>query len=539
MPRPATRTNASTTTVPAAGTGRRLPLLLALLLLLPLASLAQTRPPPELDGIEAFIEQGMRDWGIPGLAVSVVKDDELAWARGFGVRRLGHPEPVDADTLFNVASVSKAFNAAALGLLVDEGRIGWDDPVARHLPQLQLYDPYVTRAVTVRDMLAHRVGLGRLTGNRLRWISARDSAEQIERLRHLEPETGFREGYVYSNVLYMVAGEVVPAVTGTGWERFVEQRLFAPLGMARSLAGGSRLDDSGNVAWPHQEIDGEVVEIARRNFDAVGPAASVHTSAREIAAWMRLHLGTPGEFEGNTLLARTTVEEMHSAQNPISRPAFEPLAAYGLGWRLGSHGGHPTSSHSGAVDGMNSLLMLVPGENLGIFITTNTFNGFTTALARQIMDAYLGIDGGDHHADSWQRHLAQKARVQAERDAIHAARITGTRPSGPLADFEGGFNDDLYADARVRVEDGRLVLALWDDPLQVADLEHWHHDTFRAVWRNRAMREEFVWFTRGRDGGIDRLHIDWNLRPAMLQVGAYPSPYRRVATFQRVGEGEP
>ena len=512
--------------------------LAALLLALPLAAVAQTQAPAELEGIEVFVEQGMRDWGIPGLAVSVVKDDELAWARGFGVRRLGHPEPVDADTLFNVASVSKAFNAAALGLLVDEGRIAWDDPVIEYLPRLQLYDPYVTQAATVRDMLAHRVGLGRLTGNRLRWISERGSAEQIQRLRHLEPEVGFREGYVYSNVLYMVAGEVVPAVTGTGWEQFVEQRLFAPLGMRRSLAGGSRLDESGNVAWPHQEIDGEVVEIPRRNFDAVGPAASVHSSAREIAAWMRLHLGTPGEFEGTVLLARATVEEMHSAQNPISRPAFEPLAAYGLGWRLGSHEGHPTSSHTGAVDGMNTLLMLVPGENLGIFITTNTFNGFTTALARQIVDAYLGIDGRDHHAESWQRHLEQKARVQAERDAIHAARIEGTRPSGPPADFEGRFDDALYANAAVRQEDGRLVLTLWDDPLQVADLEHWHHDTFRAVWRNRAMREEFVWFTRGRDGTIDRLHIDWNLRPAMLQVGAYPSSYRRVATFERVDDGQ-
>lgn len=513
------------------GAGR---LLLALLIGLPLAAAAQTQPPAELEGIEAFVEHGMRDWGIPGLAVSVVKDDRLVWARGFGVRRLGHPAAVDADTLFNIASVSKAFNAAALGLLVDEGRIGWDDPVARHIPRLQLHDPYVTRAATVRDMLAHRVGLGRLTGNRLRWISSRERSEQIERLRHLEPEVGFREGYVYSNVLYMVAGEVVPAVTGMPWEQFVERRLFAPLGMHRSLAGGSRLDESGNVAWPHQEIDGEVVAIRRRNFDAVGPAASVHSSAREIANWMRLHLGTPGQFEGKALLARATVEEMHRAQNTIRRPAYEPLAAYGLGWRLGSHEGRQTSSHGGAVDGMNSLLMLVPEEGLGIFITTNTFNDFTGALAAHIIDAYLGIQGRDRHAETWQRHLEQRARVQAERDAIHAARLRGTRPSGPLRDFEGRYDDALYADARVEQEDGRLVLTLWDDPLQVADLEHWHHDTFRAVWRNRAMREEFVWFTRGRDGGIDRLHIDWNLRPAMLQVGAYPSSYRRVATFERV-----
>ena len=507
---------------------------LGLLLALPFAVVAHDDPPSELAHIEALVEQGMADWGIPGLALSVVKDDELVWARGFGVRRLGHPEPVDADTLFNVASVSKAFNAAALGLLVDEGRIGWDDPVADHLPRLQLYDPWVTRNATVRDMLAHRVGLGRLTGNRLRWISARGRDEQIARLRHLPPQQGFREGYVYSNVLYMVAGEVVPAVTGTAWADFVEQRLFAPLGMERSLAAAAgRLDESGNVAWPHQEIDGEMVEIPRRNFDAVGPAASVHSSAREIAAWMRLHLGTPGELEGEALLEPETVEEMHRAQNPIPRSAFEPLAAYGLGWRMGSHRGRPVSSHTGAVDGMNTLLMLVPGEQLGIFITTNTFNGFTTALANHIVDAWLGEDDEDWSAQALERHQERRAEAQAERDAIHAARVRGTRPSVPLQAFQGRFEDDLYADAEVRLERGRLVLQLWDDPEQVADLEHWHHDTFRAVWRNRAMREEFVWFTRGRDGGIDRLHIDWSLRPDVLQVGAYPAAYRRTATFKR------
>jgi len=518
--------------------GRAQRALLALLLVLPFTAAAQSDPPPELEHIEALVERGMDDWDIPGLALSVVRDDELVWARGFGVRRLGHPEPVDADTLFNVASVSKAFNAAALGLLVDEGELGWDDAVADHLPRLQLYDPWVTRNATVRDMLAHRVGLGRLTGNRLRWISARDRSEQIERLRHLEPQVGFRAGYVYSNVLYMVAGEVVPAVTGTGWGDFVERRLFAPLGMERSVAAGSRLDESGNVAWPHQEIDGEVVEIPRRNFDAVGPAASVHSSAREIAAWMRLHLGTPGEFEGRTLLARETIEEMHRAQNTVPASAFEPLAAYGLGWRLGSHQGRAISWHSGAVDGMNTLLMLVPEENLGIFVTSNAFNGFTTALARTIVDAYLGIEGDDWHQASLERYLERKAAAQAERDAIHAARIPDTRPSAPLARFQGSFEDDLYADAQVRLENGHLVLQLWNDPEQVADLEHWHHDTFRAVWRNRAMGEEFVWFTRGRDGALDRLHIDWNLRPDVLQVGAYPSSYRRVATFERLRDGQ-
>lgn len=502
-------------------------------------SAAPEGPPPELQGIEAVVEQGMRDWGIPGLAVSVVKDDAVVWARGFGVRKLGEPAQVDADTLFNVASVSKAINAAVLGILVDEGAIGWDDPVVRHIPSFRLQDPVATSDATLRDLLAHRVGLGRLSGNRIRWLSARPRAEQIERLRHLPPEQPFRAGWVYSNELYMVSGEVIPAVTGMSWEDFVRQRLFVPLGMTRSLSAFAQLSPGENVAWPHQEIDGVVVRIPQRDFDGVGPAASVHSSAAEMAQWMRLNLGpTPGTVDGTRLMSPATLRELHRAQSLVAHRAHEPLAAYGLGWRLESYEGRAVSQHSGSVDGINSLVLLLPGERLGIFVSANTHNGFATALARTIVDRYLGVDGRDWHATTYAAYVERKAAVQAARDAIHAARIEGTRPSGPPSAFAGTFDDALYADAEVRVEGGRLVLQLWGDDLQVADLEHWHHDTFRAIWRNPAMREEFVWFTRGRDGDIDRLHIDWNLRPDLLQVGAYPAAYRRLATFSRRATGK-
>lgn len=508
--------------------------LAALLACLPGVVLAQTSPPQELEGIEAFVERGMRDWQIPGLTVSVVKDDAVVWARGFGVRKLGRPEPVDEHTLFNVASVSKAINAAALGILVDEGKLDWDDPVIDHIPGFRLHDPVATTRATVRDLLAHRVGLGRLSGNRIRWISARSRAEQIERLRHLPLERPFRSGWVYSNELYMVTGELVPAVTGMQWEDFVRERLFAPLGMRRSLAAFAQLQPGENVAMPHQEIDGEVVTIAQRDFDGVAAAASVHGSAVDMARWMRLNLGdTPGTVDGVRILAPDTVSELHRAQSLVAHRAHEPLAAYGLGWRLETHRGRAVSQHSGSVDGINSLVFLVPGENLGVFVSANVHTGFTTALARTIVDAYLGEQGEDWHATSFAAYSERKAQVQAQRDAIHAARAIGTRPGGPLSAFVGRYTDPLYADAEVRLEGGRLVLQLWGDALQVADLEHWHHDTFRAVWRNRAMREEFVWFTRGRDGGFDQLHIDWNLRPDLLQVGAYPSSYRRTASFVR------
>jgi CubicO group peptidase (beta-lactamase class C family) len=491
---------------------------------------------PPLAGLDAFIEQGMADWGIPGLAVAVVKDDQLVFSRGYGV--LGHEDTraVDEHTLFGVASVSKAFTAAALGILVDDGLIDWDDPVVRHLPQFRLYDPYVTETVTIRDLLSHRVGVGRITGNRLRWLPARDHAEHIYRLRYLDPEQSFRNGYVYSNAMYMVAGQIIPAVTGLTWGEFVEARIFGPLGMTRSSTSITRIAAGENAALPHQEIDGEVIPIPRRNFDAVGPAASVNTSVAEISAWLRLHLGEPGVVNGRRILSDATIRELHRAQNRIPDPGPPGnLASYGLGFSLGYYEGLRTSSHGGATDGMNTNLVLVPELNLGVVVTTNTFNTFMNALANRIIDRYLGVEDRDWHETYHQAYLRQKERAQAVRDSIHAAREQATSPSLPLRAYAGAYLDSLYADARVELRGDGLVLTFWDDPDMVADLEHWHRDTFRAVWRNRSMREEFVRFTLGWDGRVDALHIEWVLRPQLLQVGAYPSGYTREARLERAG----
>jgi CubicO group peptidase (beta-lactamase class C family) len=507
-------------------------LVLAMAVLLPAQQPAAAQP-AALSDLDAFVERGMRDWRIPGLAVAVVMNDSVVYARGFGVRRLGHAPTVDEHTLFGIASVSKAFTAAALGMLVDEGRLGWDDPVVRHLPGFALYDPYVTHATTVRDLLAHRVGIGRMTGNRLTWLPHRDRAELIHRIRYLEPERSFRDGYVYSNVGFMIAGELIPAITGQSWEEFIETRLFAPLRMSRSNTSVTRIAPDENAAWPHQEIEGEVVPIGRRNFDAVGPAASINASVRELTAWMRLHLGDAGVIDGRRLLSDSVVAELHRAQNVIREPAFAPLTSYALGWSVGSYAGRRTSSHGGATDGMNTFLLLVPEEGLGVVVTTNTFNSFMNSLAYEVVDRMLDLPRRDWHALHWTAYRARYSAVQRERDAIHAARERGTATSVPLTAFAGQYYDDLYADAEVSLTGDRLELRLWRDDTQVADLEHWHHDTFRAIWRNRAMREEFVWFGRGPDGAITTLHVDWALRPDLLQVGAYPSSYRRVATWRR------
>jgi CubicO group peptidase (beta-lactamase class C family) len=506
-------------------------LVASLLFLAPASVSAQ---PSQLAGIEAYIERGMADWRIPGLAVAVVRGDEVLYARGFGVRELGADAPVDEHTLFGVASTTKAMTAAALGLLIDEGRLHWDDRVVDYLPHFRTSDAWVTANVTIRDLLTHRVGLGRMTGNRLLFMPGRSAEEVMRHLGHLDFEQPFRQGYVYSNLMYMVAGEVVAAVSGQPWHEFVRDRLFVPLGMERSLATVEGLTERRNAARPHQEIDGEVVRIPIRDWGAAGPSAAANTSVSEMAQWMRLHLGEPGVYAGQRLIGRGTMREMHSPQ--VALPSPEPpgaIAAYGLGWRLDAHRGRRTLQHGGASDGMNTNLVLMPEEDLGVVVMTNVFSGFMNALTNEILDRMLGYDDTDWNARFLSGTAALRARAEAEREAIYAARTTDAPPRQRPSELAGAYHSDLYDDAVVRVEAGRLVLQLWGDDRAIADLEHWHHDTYRAIWRNRAMREEFVWFTTGREGRVDGMTIEFVLRPLFLQVGAYPSNYTRQVRYER------
>lgn len=489
-----------------------------------------------LTGLHQHIQATRAQWDIPGVGVAVVYKDEIIHMSGYGVLKQSESANVNPDTLFGVASTSKAMTAAALGILIDEGKLDWDDRVIDHLPWFALSDPWVTAEVRIRDLLTHRVGVGRMTGNRLQFMPTASRQQIIEQMRYHEFEAPFRSRYVYSNVMYSVAGEIVAALSGQSWDAFMTERLFKPLNMQRSNTSITQFaEGDSNIAWPHQFIDGELVEIGRRNFDNVGPSASVNTSVHDMAQWMRLQLGEPGVYNGTRILSEEVMAEMHRPQIATGRSdRTQAVRAYGFGWALDEYQGFQRSQHGGATDGFNTSLVLVPELDLGIVVITNTFSTYMHALVNEIVDRMAELPSQDWHGEYFERYNAQYERVLAERLEIEAERELNTTPSMPAEQLLGSYQDQQYGEVKVfKNENGSLSLHFWDDGVSILDLEHWHHDTYRAAWRNRAQREKFVHFTRGRDGKPASLEVTFTLRPAMLQVGIYPTPYSRDVSFKR------
>ncbi|MFQ6113550.1 MAG: serine hydrolase [bacterium] len=443
---------------------------------------------PDLKHLDTYIEESRREWEIPGVAVAIVKDDSIIFARGYGVRELGKKEKVDAHTIFAVASNTKAFTAALLGMLVEEGKISWDDRVTDYLREFQLYDPYVTREITIRDLLTHRSGLPRFGGDHL-WIgSSKSRAEILHRIRYLQPNAPFRAKYQYQNIMFVAAGQIIPAVTGTSWDEFIEQRIFVPLGMSESCTSVRDLRNRKNVATPHEVVGGKLLPIEYDNVDNVAPAGAVNSNVVEMAQWMRLNLNQ-GVYNGKQILSQQIIREMQSVQMPIpistSREKMfgTHFLGYGFGWLLFDYKGHKVVSHSGGLSGMISLQTLIPDENLGVIILTNFApHSLTRALTYRIIDAFLGEPERDWSAEYLVRRKKARERQRKAEMELQTSRIKGTKPSLKLEEYAGKYFDELSGEAEVKLENGHLLF--YYNPRYIGDLEHWHYDTFRVAWRH-------------------------------------------------------
>lgn len=493
------------------------------------ASLSAQQLPQDFD---SWIESSRKEWKIPGMAVGIVKDGAVIYAKGFGEKQLGSNDAVDANTIFSIASVSKNITAAALGILVDEGKIDWDDKITDHIPWFQLKDPWITREITLRDALVHRVGLGRILGNRLQFMTDRSRDEVLFQMRYMDFEKPFRSDFVYNNVMYSLAGQIIEYADGRTWDDFLKERLFEPLQMNTTTTSITQLKETDNLAFPHQEIDGKVVPISRRNWDNAGPAGGVNASINDLNKWLLMQLGTPGEYKGKTIVSTKQMNEIHKPQMVRGqRDALASQATYGFGWNIFDYHGKRVLTHGGATDGFNTSMYLIPELDLGIIVVGNTFNTLGNAIAYQVMDAFLGENQTDWSAHYLSNYQQTYQRATEERNKIHEARIRNTKPSLSLQAYEGIYFSKGYGKIEVKKEGANLVLHFWDTEGLKATLEHWHFDTFRAVWKNRAQREEFMQFHLNKNGEAAALDFEFVLRPMLLQVGAYPSNYTHTEKF--------
>ncbi len=470
-------------------------------------------PLPEL---EEYIQKAMRDWQVPGLAIAIVKDDQIALAKGYGLREIGKDTPVDEHTLFAIGSATKAFTAAALGMLVDEGKLNWDDKVIDYLPDFQLFDPWVTREFTIRDLLTHRSGLER--ADILWYGSAYDRDEILRRIRYLEPSSSFRSRFGYQNIMYLAAGQVVEAVSGMSWDEFVKQRIFEPLGMTASNTSVVALEDAENVATPHAKLGDAVEPVPYRNIDNIAPAGSINSNVVDMAQWVRMQLGQ-GTYEGQQLLSPMTVREMHTPQMVLSpSPYPDPLNTgthfntYGLGWIVQDYRGEKIVQHGGNIDGMSAQVAMIPEKKLGLVILTN-MNGspLPSVLMYKVFDVYLNAPSRDWNADVLKLAKSVEQQIVALRKQQDESRVKDTTPSLSLDKYTGTYTSKVYGAIQITEADGKLLLRS-PDLLLAGELEHWHYETFRIAFSDRLLASEelghfLVTFTLNEKAEVTELTI--------------------------------
>ncbi len=442
-----------------------------------------------LEGFDAVIEKAVADFNVPGLGIAIVAGGEVVLARGFGHRDRENDLPMTPDTLFAIGSTTKAMTATVLGMMADEGKLDWDEPLVRYLPSFRLADPTVTARITARDLVTHRSGMPR---HDLLWYSNNEGtrAEMIARFAHLELTGDLRERYQYNNLMFMTAGHLAGQLADTTWEEVMRTRLFAPLGMTRSNFAVAASQSDDNHALPYRETDSdELVRIPFRSIDLIGPAGSVNSSVNEMAQWLRFNL-SGGQVGDEQLILASTLADLHTPH--MSIPPAGPDArvsqnAYGMGWVVDVYRGHRRVHHGGGIDGFSTAVSFFPDDDFGIVAFTNRGSGLGGLVSQTAADRVLGLKPVSWIDDALER---SRQREPAEEDMEankDAARVADTTPSRPLDAYAGDYHDPGYGVVTVRHADDRLYARFngIDTPLA-----HWHYD----VWKGDPSREEDTTF---------------------------------------------
>jgi CubicO group peptidase (beta-lactamase class C family) len=469
-----------------------------------------------MEGFDAFVEKAIADWEIPGLAVSIVRGGETAYAKGFGKRDLAKDLPVTTKTVFAIGSSTKAFTTFVMGTLVDEGKLEWDKPVHLYLPEFRLYDVSASERITPRDLVTHRSGLPR--HDALWYNTTLSRAEMVARLPYLQNNADLRERFQYNNMMFLSAGYLIERLTGKSWEDCVRERILLPLGMTSTNFSVEDSQKAADFSKPYDKRDDKLQEIPFRNITNVGPAGSINSNVEDMSRWISLHLGgkTP---DGKTLIGKETLAGLHAPQMVTSgaseRPDIVPVG-YAIGWFVDVYRGHLRVQHGGAIDGFGALVVLFPNDDLGMVVLQNYgYNGFPEMLVRHAADRILGLEPVDWNADGLaKRKLGKEAGEEAEKKKT-TVRKPGTTPSHPLEQYAGSYANPGYGKTQVTLDRGALRVTYNSIS---APLEHWHYDVFNAGKdpKDPTLEDAKILFRTNVKGNIDALLV--SLEPAVPDI---------------------
>ncbi|HYF61445.1 MAG TPA: serine hydrolase [Herpetosiphonaceae bacterium] len=400
-------------------------------------------------------------WKMPGAAVAVIKDGAVAVAEGFGLRQQEERLPVTADTLFPIASATKAFTTLGLGLLVDEGKLDWDTPVREYLPDFKLRDPFASERITPRDLTCHRSGLPR---HDFSWYnSSATRRELVEQIRHLEPSKDFRTTWQYQNLMYVVAGYLTGELAGCSWEEFIRQRVFGPLGMRRSQFSVAESQQSADYSTPYQEKDDTIVPIPFARMESISPAGGINSTVADLARWVLLHLN--GGLAGDRrIISEANLAQLHAPQMVVQpQIKFDEVDRFGyaMGWFVDSYRGQRLIHHGGNIDGFSTLVSFMPRHGIGLAVVCNRMASFLpTALSYALYDRLLGLD--ELPWNERFRAIEDQAKAGAEQAEQQRAERPAATLARPAGDFAGAFHNPGYGRLRIEQEDDRLVASHHD-----------------------------------------------------------------------------
>jgi CubicO group peptidase (beta-lactamase class C family) len=461
--------------------------------------------------IDSLVNNTLKTFDVPGIAVGIVKDGKVILAKGYGVRSLATNQPVDENTLFGIASNSKAFTTAALGMMVDEGKLKWDDKVTDYIPEFKMYDPYVTNAFTIRDLLTHRSGLGLGSGDLMFFPDGSNFTKQevIHNIRYLKQVSDFRTKYDYDNNLYIVAGEVLARVSGMSWEEFIESRIMKPLGFVASTASWNRVKNNPNIIDAHAPADGKVVVIPHDWNPVANAAGGIESNITDLTKWVIMQMNDGKYGDGKTLFSKAVHEEMWSPQTIIQTAQGgvynTHFSSYGLGWFLADVKGYKQVSHTGGLAGTVTQVTLIPELKLGIIVLTNQQSGAAfSAITNTIKDSYLGYPDRGWLKKYGDRTKANEASAKKTVDAIFAdiaAQQKSNAVKTPDSIFTGTYHDQWLGDVSISQKNGNLWFASVKSPRLNGTVLPYKANTYIVKWTDRSFdADAYVMFNLDRNG---------------------------------------